>query len=427
MDTYKIVSKLGSGGYGTVYSAIYNNNIIAVKQYVNQHNLSVDLIREIAILFSIRHHYIIPILFVDIDDNINLGMECWGKSLREYMIKTKTKVRVNNSKLLVIQLCSALNYLHTSNIYHRDIKPDNILVKVSNNKLIFKLCDFGLAKQGIGMAPFLGTGNIGTYNYRAIELFGEAAQYDGKSDIWSLGCTLYEFISNRFMFSGSCEYEILQNILDTIPVSQSLLDRYEIDLSCEITEFNFPPLCSPEFIQNNPDDLYLIDIYQRLISNMVCIDNRLTARAILDIYNIPNNKRRIKTKFTIRRDLGDLNNIRDAEVHRVLKYDSDALPLYIELFDTVLNIAYIKYSDYLKNIRLISLACISIASKFIDIYPIEFTESKHTDNSCYVWELKVLQCLNFTIVRRFIKNLSLMKKYNNLIDKTYNNILTNEH
>ncbi len=427
---YKIIEKLGSGGYGTVYSAIYNGSMIAIKKYKDsKDSMSIEIMREIAVLFGSHNGHIVSAIFVSITDEIQLGMEYWGSSLRRYIRKTKTRARIKGMETLLTHTCKALSYLHSSRIFHRDIKPDNILVKITDSGPFFKLCDFGLAKQGTGSAPFLGTGNVGTYNYRALELFSTSVCYTGSSDMWSLGCVLYEFISGELMFPGSDSDSVLDIIMETIPVSQEILDSLELGSTCKVDDFEYPPLCSDNFFRDNIDIAYLLDIAQRLISNMICINHRLTASQILSMYNIQY-KKRVKARFTIRRPIGEYGKIRDSEIKKMILYDSDAHHLYIELFDSVINNAYYnKKYEFLKNIHVVSVACLLIASKFIDLVPLSHADFSYITDSvtCYDWELSVLQILKFNLMRRTIKNISLMKNYNIICDKTYNNILNNEH
>lgn len=427
---YTLIEKLGSGGYGTVYSAISNTGMIAVKKYKNSgDSISIEILREIAILFGIRHKHIILALFVSITDEIHLGLEHWGYSLRKYIRKNDIRTRLENVEILLIHTCKAICYLHNSGIFHRDIKPDNILVKTMDSNPVFKLCDFGLAKQGTGTAPYLGTGNVGTYSYRALELFSNNVCYNGSSDMWSLGCVLYEFVSGDIMFPGNNSTSVIQIILATIPVTQETLNALEINAVCEISDFEYPLLCTDEFMENNIDLLPVIDMSERLVSNLVCYENRLSAKQVLSIFGITYQKR-LRPGFMTRKSLGIYSKIRDEEVNYMLRFDSGAHHLYIELFDVVLNRIYRdKHKKYLKNIQSISIACMTIASKFLDLSPLSAADfySLIDPDTHHDWELTVLQLLKFNIIRRTVKNISLMKNYNIICDKTYNNIVSNEY
>jgi serine/threonine protein kinase len=101
-------------------------------------------------------------------------------------------------KLFIYQLCRSLNYLHRSNICHRDIKPQNLLIDPVNG--ILKLCDFGSAKQLIPNEP--NVSYICSRYYRAPELLFNSTKYTTAIDMWSVGCVMGELLIGRPLFPG---------------------------------------------------------------------------------------------------------------------------------------------------------------------------------------------------------------------------------
>ena len=92
------------------------------------------------------------------------------------------------------QLLQGLAYLHQQNIFHRDIKPENLLVKGDN----IKIADFGLARETNSRPPY--TEYISTRWYRAPEILMKSENYGLESDMWSVGCVIFEMITGFPLF-----------------------------------------------------------------------------------------------------------------------------------------------------------------------------------------------------------------------------------
>jgi eukaryotic-like serine/threonine-protein kinase len=147
-----------------------------------------------------------------------------GLTLREYM---RQRLRLNEILDIAIQIASALVAAHATGIVHRDIKPDNMMVRKDG---IVKVLDFGLAKLTEKQtSSFAGAEEttmallhtepgavLGTAAYMSPEQ-AEGREVDARSDIWSLGVVLYEMIAARTPFEGSSKSHIIVAIMDSEP------------------------------------------------------------------------------------------------------------------------------------------------------------------------------------------------------------------
>jgi len=198
-------------------------------------------------------------------------------------IKTKN-MPVCAIKKFTIQILKALKYIHSAKVIHRDLKPQNILLKLDPS-LHLAICDFGTGRQeqALGMS---GIKEVTTCNYRSPEAMLLKDCYDSAIDIWSLGCILCELILGLRLngdpfFAGKNQHELMKNIVSIVgSPSSELLNHYKHlacsnSLLCMITENIYPTL-----EQRLPGiDTDALD----LISNLLKFNpkERLTASAAL--------------------------------------------------------------------------------------------------------------------------------------------------
>ena len=219
MDNFEIICKLGSGGFSKVYKVKrkIDNQIYALKK-VQILNLSekqkLSSLNEIRVLASIKNKYIINYkeAFIDEKDcTLCLVMEYADKGDLEKRIKEqKEKGKYFNEKdiwKVFIQIVNGLKSLHDQGIMHRDIKSSNIFL-FSNG--MAKIGDLNVCK--ILSKDNLGHTQAGTPAYAAPEVWMEKP-YGLKSDIWSLGCVLYEMITLKCPFREDNMMKLYNKIL----------------------------------------------------------------------------------------------------------------------------------------------------------------------------------------------------------------------
>lgn len=217
LDHYEVLQKLGTGSFGTVSKLRRKaDGRIFVWKEIDFGRMSEkeksQLVAEVNILRELRNPFIIRYhdrIVVKSKTKIYIIMEfCAGGDLSRVVKKCK-RDRVNLDENIIwkvfAQAALALKEAHrhiengeVKPIIHRDIKPANILLDSEQN---IKMGDYGLAKELSSQSKFAQT-NVGTPYYMAPEIINEK-DYDEKSDIWSLGCVLYELAALRPPFDAS--------------------------------------------------------------------------------------------------------------------------------------------------------------------------------------------------------------------------------
>jgi serine/threonine protein kinase len=154
---------------------------------------------ECNIHYELEHPNIVQCYqYFEDEDYYNIVMEfCVNGDVLDHFEKSKCSFSNDFIKQIIFQSASALEYLHSKDIMHRDIKPNNLFLTEGN---IIKLGDFGLSKK-VQDSPALHTTKIGSFPFKPPE-FLIGSPYGKSADIWALGATMYYFIENAFPFKG---------------------------------------------------------------------------------------------------------------------------------------------------------------------------------------------------------------------------------
>lgn len=211
-DRYKLVELLGRGSSGNVYKAIDTNfgKIVAVK-ILHAHVLKDEdslkrFRREARILSSLSSNNIIKVLDADVSPQPYLVTEYFEGIPLDQWIKNHGAMKPLMVLELFLQLCRGLAEAEAMNLIHRDLKPANILLRTYGEVLLeAKIVDFGFVKcldqDSTSGGKITATGEIlGTPAYMSPEQF--KGDCDQRSDIYSLGCIMYEMLSGRPAFKG---------------------------------------------------------------------------------------------------------------------------------------------------------------------------------------------------------------------------------
>jgi serine/threonine protein kinase/tetratricopeptide (TPR) repeat protein len=195
---YTIEREIGRGGMSIVYQSrdLRNDRWVALK--VLRPELAGALgperfLREIKVAAGLTHPHILPLFDSDVADGLLFYTMPYvaGESLRHRLVRQK-RLSVTDAVTIARDVADALFYAHGQNIVHRDIKPENILLEAGHPVV----SDFGIARaiSEANASRVTGTGIIvGTVEYMSPEQAG-GDELDGRSDIYSLGCVLYEML-----------------------------------------------------------------------------------------------------------------------------------------------------------------------------------------------------------------------------------------
>ena len=217
---YRIIRRLGQGGFGRVYLG-HDDELdrpVAVKvpspERITEPQDVQAFLNEARILAKLDYPNIVPVFDVGrTDDGLCFVVSklIEGTDLAVKLAQARPSFR--HSAELVVTIAEALHYAHTRGLVHRDIKPGNILIDASGKPC---LADFGLAlrDEDFGKVAVI----AGTPPYMSPEQArGEGHRVDGRSDIFSLGIVFYELLTGRRPFRGDSHGEVLDQIVCAEP------------------------------------------------------------------------------------------------------------------------------------------------------------------------------------------------------------------
>ncbi len=222
-NRYRIEGVIGAGGMATVYRArdLQHDTTVAIKlprpELVMQ--LGADrFAREIQISTQLQHPHIVPVF----DSGTFEGLPFYvmpfvqGETL-EHRLKREGALAIEEALEIACEVADGLAYAHKNGFIHRDVKPANVLL--ANGHAL--LADFGIARavERAGAQKLTESGfAIGTVDYMSPEQASASSDVDGRSDVYSLACVLYEMLAGQPPFAGSTARSVMaRHLIDPPP------------------------------------------------------------------------------------------------------------------------------------------------------------------------------------------------------------------
>jgi serine/threonine-protein kinase len=314
-DRYEILEKIGTGGMSDVYKAKCHklNRFVAIKVLKQEFSENTNFVSKFRVeaqaAAGLMHPNIVNVYDVGEEDGIHyIVMELVeGITLKNY-IEKKARLSVKEAISIAIQVSMGIEAAHNSHIIHRDIKPQNIMISREGK---VKIADFGIAKAATSNTI---TSNVmGSVHYTSPEQ-ARGGFSDERSDIYSLGCTMFEMLTGRVPFDGETTVAIaIKHIQEEMPSPREYVSEI--------------PVCVEQIIfkctQKSPDRRYqsmselIVDLKKSLITpdeNFVKIISAETGGAtkMISEDDIEEIKRR-----TDRIDLDEPMRLKDREVQKV--------------------------------------------------------------------------------------------------------------
>lgn len=231
LGVYRIDSLLGIGGMGAVYGAydeVLGRNVALKCLHPNllaDPDVKRRFLREARALRVFQHPAAAAIYdFVQVRDVLAIVMErIDGVTLTRYIAKWRNRVPWPEIHIIFGAMLDAMAEAHAAGIIHRDLKPDNVLVRSESSGITVKIVDFGIAKIREGTTFTVTGAFIGTCRYMAPEQVKTPQLADLRSDVYSLGITLYELCAGRVPFDSGNHFAVMMAQVQEAPPPPSSL------------------------------------------------------------------------------------------------------------------------------------------------------------------------------------------------------------
>jgi serine/threonine-protein kinase len=226
---YQVLEPIGQGGMGAVYRVRHSisDRVEAMKvllpDLMAAEGLEERFLREIKVQASLNHPNIASLhTAFRYENQLLMVMEfIEGESLRAVM--STRGATIVESVRYVCEVLKALSYAHSRGVVHRDIKPGNIMVTADGQ---VKLLDFGLASAARSERHLTRSGAVmGSMHYIPPEQ-AKGLPTDGRSDIYSLGVTLYQMVTGTMPIPGENDYALMHGHVTHVPVAPMLVNPY---------------------------------------------------------------------------------------------------------------------------------------------------------------------------------------------------------
>ncbi|KAI3496453.1 hypothetical protein L1887_38817 [Cichorium endivia] len=345
---YKLKKIIGKGNTGVVCSA-YDTHLgqeVAIKK-INDifQNVSVaaSVLREIKLLRLLYHPDIVEIKNILLPasrrefKDIYVVLELMDCDLHQ-IIKANDDLTTEHQRFFLYQILRGLKYIHTANVFHRDLRPQNIL---ANADCKLKICDFGISRAAFSDQPTatFWTDYIGGRWYRAPELCGSFfSKYSPAIDMWSIGCIFAEVLTGKPLFPGRNvvhQLDLMTDLLGTPSaetISRIKNDKAKRYLSSMRKKNPVP------FLQKFPNvEPLALSFLERLIAfdpkDRPTVEEALSDPYFKDLANVerePSAQPVTKLEFEFETRKNTKEELREVIYREILEYHPDMLKDYLD-------------------------------------------------------------------------------------------------
>jgi serine/threonine-protein kinase len=224
---YEVLEVLGAGGMGRVYKVrnVISDRVEAMKILLPNLEGDADLadrfMREIKVQASLDQPNIAALhTALRLDNQLFMLME-YVEGVTIDVVLRSGRIPIDKAIDYTAQVLSALSYAHAHGVVHRDLKPANMILTPSG---VVKLMDFGIARMVADRKLTQTGGAVGSIYYMSPEQIKGGVAVDARSDLYSLGISLYEMVTGARPFKGDSEYSIMAAHLETTPPPPIQLD-----------------------------------------------------------------------------------------------------------------------------------------------------------------------------------------------------------
>jgi len=222
---YQLLEQIGSGGMAVIYKAkdLQTDRIVAIKilreEYARDKEFVARFDREARAMQRVRHSSIVEVYALGRSQGRPyIAMEYIDGPTLKDLLRLRGKIPIMQSVQIMLNLCEAIQTAHDNGVIHRDLKPHNILVTPDGE---VKITDFGIAKfVGSSTMTMASENVLGSVHYIAPEQ-ASGGETDEKTDIYSLGITMYELLTGTLPFDGDNTVSVaIKHIQQSVPSPQ---------------------------------------------------------------------------------------------------------------------------------------------------------------------------------------------------------------
>src|ERR1043165_7499501 len=225
---YQIIGVLGEGGMGKVFKVrnTISDRIEAMKVLLpnleGEPDLADRFLREIKVLASLNHPNIAGLrTAVRFENQLLMIMELVDGESLDHRLQHHGRLPVEEAVRYISQVLAALACAHERGVIHRDIKPANMMVTPDGT---VKLMDFGIAKSATDRKLTMTGTTMGSLYYMSPEQITGVESLDARSDLYSVGVSLYELVTGKRPFDGDSQFAIMSAHLQKVPVPPITID-----------------------------------------------------------------------------------------------------------------------------------------------------------------------------------------------------------